>query len=480
MSLMKAFPEILEAGKREYENMQAGTFSLIEEVLPSAICKDGQGAAQWKNRLALGENGAFMKALLCNENMAGSIQMVYIDPPFFSKASYDAVVRLEGAAEDGGTLQTKYLAYEDVWNQGIGAYLTMLAARLMLIRDLLREDGTVWVHLDWHAVHYVRLLMDEIFGAEHFVNEIIWTYKSGGSGKKHFARKHDTILVYSKTKDYYFQPLKEKSYNRGFKPYRFKGVEEFQDETGWYTMVNMKDVWQIDMVGRTSSERNGYATQKPEALLERILECSSREGDICADFFCGSGTTAAVAQKMNRRWICCDQGELAAASVQKRILSILEEDGTEKYGEGFRFQEAAEMPQEESLNAEWTEQVDAAGGSIRWGVSLQNFKLPADAENLLEPENRRMFRKLYQTSPLNLLDQWSVDWDYDGRVHRPQTMILRDKKGKMETVCERTTPAGQPDQAVSVMAFDVLGNRYQCVLGPASESEFQKESRETK
>lgn len=103
--------------------------------------------------------------------------------------------------------------------------------------------------------------MDEIFGEDNFVNEIIWHYKSGGSGKRHFSRKHDTILVYSKTKKYYFLPDKEKSYNRGFKPYRFKGVKEYKDDMGWYTMVTMKDVWNVDMVGRTSSERTGYATQ---------------------------------------------------------------------------------------------------------------------------------------------------------------------------------------------------------------------------
>ena len=113
---------------------------------------------------------------------------------------------------------------------------------------------------------------------KNFVNEIIWTYKSGGSSKKHFARKHDTILVYSKTDKYYLSLPKEKSYNRGLKPYRFKGVEEFQDETGWYTMVNMKDVWNIDMVGRTSAERTGYATQKPEALLSSLRNRPPRRG----------------------------------------------------------------------------------------------------------------------------------------------------------------------------------------------------------
>ena len=187
-------PAILEAGRREYEELKAGQYQMVEA---SVRKQDG-----WENQLVLGENGAFMKALLHNENHE-KLQMIYIDPPFFTRANHEAVIQVDRPKADGGAVKGKHLAYGDTWSNGIGQYLSMLTSRLMLMRDLLADEGTIWVHLDWHAVHYVRLLMDEIFGAEHFVNEIIWTYKSGGSGKKHFARKHDTILVYSKTKDYY-------------------------------------------------------------------------------------------------------------------------------------------------------------------------------------------------------------------------------------------------------------------------------------
>ena len=119
----------------------------------------------------------------------------------------------------------------------------MLTIRLLMMKDLLAEKGSIWLHLDWHAVHYVKIIMDEIFGEENFINEIIWHYKSGGASKRRFARKHDTLLFYSKSKDYYFLAQKEKSYNRDYKPYRFKGVKEYRDEFGWYTMVNRKDVW---------------------------------------------------------------------------------------------------------------------------------------------------------------------------------------------------------------------------------------------
>ena len=261
MSLIDDFPKILKEAQTEYTVLQDKCFHITE-----TFNETEEEQSWWRNMLALGDNRNFMKTLLRQHNMAGKIQMIYIDPPFFSKANYDASIRLDSKKTDH-LPALKYLAYEDVWEQGLESYLKMLCTRLYLIRDLLSDNGTVWVHLDWHAVHYVRILMDEIFGMDHFVNEIIWTYKSGGTSKKYFARKHDTILVYSKNKDYYFNILKEKSYNRGMRPYHFKGVKEYKDEVGWYTMVNMKDVWQIDMVGRTSSERNGYATQKPEMCI---------------------------------------------------------------------------------------------------------------------------------------------------------------------------------------------------------------------
>ena len=436
MSLIMELPGILEAGRKEYEEIKAGVCSPAAET--------GDADAPWKNILAQGENGAFMKSLLQEKDMAGKIQLVYIDPPFFTKSNHEAVIHVNRPGEKTGTMSAKHLAYDDHWSQGIGQYLSMLAARLYLIRDLLADEGTVWVHLDWHAVHYVRLLMDEIFGAERFVNEIVWTYKSGGASKKHFARKHDTILVYSKAKKYYFQPLKEKSYNRGYKPYHFKGVEEFQDELGWYTMVNMKDVWHVDMVGRTSAERTGYATQKPEAVLERILESCTREGDICADFFCGSGTLAAAAQRMNRRWICCDQGKLAVSTTFRRAVQAAAAEG-----DGCTV--LMEDSSAGSLTAQWQ---DAA-------IVLTGCSLNLDF-SVLEGKDMAELEQTAEDDPLQFIDSWSVDWNYDGVLHRPKTFCFR-KKGQLDFRAE--LPEGMEAGRCSIAAYDVLGNRYETVLG---------------
>ncbi len=262
------------------------------------------------NTIYYGDNKELLN-IMRSQKEPDKLSLIYIDPPFYTKSDREAVIT-------EGEQKRKTVAYRDRWDD-MGEYLTMLGLRLMLMRDVLSEDGLIFVHVDWHAAHYVRLMMDDIFGAERFVNEIIWQYKSGGSTKKHFARKHDNILVYSKSAKYSFYPQKEKSYNRGLKPYRFKGVEEFQDDIGWYTMVNMKDVWNIDMVGRTSGERNGYATQKPEKLMERIILSASKKGDLVADFFCGSGTFGVVAARLGRSFIMADNSELAVNISAERL-----------------------------------------------------------------------------------------------------------------------------------------------------------------
>ena len=237
---------------------------------------------------------------------------IYIDPPFYSGANYKARI-----VEDGEVKTTE--AYSDKW-ESFADFLEALTVRIILMREIMDPAGLLAVHLDTRAAHYIKVLMDEIFGPDRLVNELIWSYKSGGASTKCFSKKHDTILLYSKNRKYYFEPQKERSYNRGGKPYRFKGVEEFQDESGrWYTMVNRKDVFNVDMVGRTSSERTGYATQKPEKLMEILIKSCCPEGGLCADFYCGSGTFGAAAKKLGRHFLLCDDSELAVKISAERL-----------------------------------------------------------------------------------------------------------------------------------------------------------------
>ena len=271
-----------------------------------------------RSELCHGDNLTYMGQLL-ESGYAGKFNLIYIDPPFFTRSSFNASITLRDA--EGKKHQIHHLAYDDKFDRNLEYYIENMTVRLLMMRELLSDEGLMWVHLDWHSSHYIKLVMDELMGEKNFINEIIWCYKSGGSGKRHFARKHDSILVYSKTSDYYLSVPQEKSYNRDYKPYRFKGVEEYRDEVGWYTMVNMKDVWNIDMVGRTSAERTGYATQKPLELMKRIIESCTKEGDLVGDFFSGSGSLLEAAESLGRKWIGCDSEQLASAMARKRLIA---------------------------------------------------------------------------------------------------------------------------------------------------------------
>ena len=247
--------------------------------------------------------------------------------------------------------------------------------------------------------------MDEIFGYENMRNEIIWKYKSGGSAKTHFSRKHDTILMYSKSKKYSLNVPKEKSYNRDFKPYRFKGVKEYQDEYGWYTLVNMKDVWSIDMVGRTSSERNGYATQKPLELMKRIISSCTEKGDLVGDFFCGSGSFLKAANDMDRCWVGCDVETLALGTAKKRLDAC--ESNYLFYGNGV----------ERPYRADAIIKIERAD-ELENGKKLCHAKLMAFRPELeigyVQHKDRELLQNACKSSPESLIDYIMIDPDYNG------------------------------------------------------------------
>lgn len=307
------------------------------------------GVANWKNRtLFRGDNLDVLRGM-----NSRSVDLIATDPPFNKGRDFHATPESLAA---GSSFQDRWSWRDDVdqewldqitddfphvmnvitgsrnsYGDDMGAYLAFMAVRIIAMHRVLKDSGSIYLHCDPTASHYLKELMDAIFGRENFVNEIIWAYKSGGAGKRSFAKKHDVIFLYSKTKDYQFFPQKEKSYNRDFKPYRFKGVEEFQDEVGWYTMVNMRDVWNIDMVGRTSKERFGYPTQKPLALYERMITASSKEGDIVLDPFCGCATTMVASERLNRQWVGIDIWSGALDAVKSRLTeeALAEREGEE-------------------------------------------------------------------------------------------------------------------------------------------------------
>jgi DNA modification methylase len=284
------------------------------------------------NRLIWGDNLHVMRQL-----PSESVDLIYIDPPFFSGRNYNVIF---------GD-QNELRSFSDIWEGGMPGYLIWLNARLYEMKRLLTKTGSILVHCDWHASHYIKVEMDKVFGAMNFINELIWYYSQGGKSKKHFARKHDVLLWYGKTGNYQFNaaavrmpftPHKQSKTGKNF------GGRMGIDESGreyvekWGTGKKKlyryyldegkvpEDVWtDIQSIQADAHERIGYPTQKPESLLERIIKGASSEQQVVADFFSGGGTTPAVAQRLGRRWIACDQSRVAVAITADRLTRQVEE-----------------------------------------------------------------------------------------------------------------------------------------------------------
>jgi adenine specific DNA methylase Mod len=274
----------------------------------------------WKNKLLWGENIEVLSYLL--NNFEEKIDLIYIDPPFFSGSNYKIEI-----IEDNKIFDS--IAYYDHWEKDLDSYLQMLYERIIIFRKLLSQTGLLFIHLDWHASHYIRLMLDEIFGDTNFINDIVWYYYNKYSaGKKNLPRAHDDILVYSKSNKYTLNEIRlpRKKPRKQLMRINVNGVlKNLKDKSGHvkYRMVTDKkldDVWKIPCLQPASKEWTGFPTQKHHELLERIIKLGSKEGDLIADFFCGSGTSLLAAEKLNRRWIGCDISEYSIYLTRNRIL----------------------------------------------------------------------------------------------------------------------------------------------------------------
>jgi site-specific DNA-methyltransferase (adenine-specific) len=272
------------------------------------------------NHLFLGDNLSIMAALLPENERR--IDLIYVDPPFFTNRKFPARI---GRGENSRKPQEWRLAegYHDHWDT-LDDYLNFLYPRLQMMHKLLSEKGTLYLHLDWHAEAYARVILDEIFGADHLLNVISWVYHGPSPIKSAFNRKHDTILVYTKGDRYTFNADAVRV------PYDATTVKTFASSTkaGFGKVPNLdrgkvpEDWWYFPVVARLHNERTGYPTQKPEALLERIILASSNPGDLVADFFCGSGTTAFVAAQTGRRFIGSDESLRAIHTTRARLVRL--------------------------------------------------------------------------------------------------------------------------------------------------------------
>ncbi len=294
------------------------------------------------NRLVYGDNLLTMQALLAGDpqtglpSLRGKVDLIYIDPPFDSKADYRTPITLPNTSFSQKPTVIEQFAYADTWEEGTISYLKMIYPRLVLMKELLSEKGSIYVHIDWHIGAYMKIILDDIFGKNRFLNEIMWCYTIGGKGSSFYGRKHDTILLYSKSPNYTFNGkdknvIVQRKLNTHMRTKIDDDGREYQEKTDkksgkiyrYYVDEGKvpEDYWiDIEQLNREDAERVGYATQKPSKLLTRIIAASSNEGDLVCDFFGGSGTTAAVAEKLGRRWITCDIGKPASLVIRKRFI----------------------------------------------------------------------------------------------------------------------------------------------------------------
>lgn len=273
-----------------------------------------------KDRLILGDNLEVLKTL-----KSESVDLIYIDPPFFSNKKYEVVFGDEAEIR----------SFEDRWEGGVNVYVEWMKERVRELHRVLKQTGSFYLHCDWHASHHLRVMLDEVFGKDNFQNEIIWNYKRWTAGSNRFQRLHDNIYFYTKSDNHIF--------NTQYEPYG-EWLEKdygYTDEQGkrwrWHTVkgnrykvylkdekqgVKIGDVWSIPPIGSTAKERLGYPTQKPEALLEKIIKASSNKNDVVLDSFCGCGTSLAVAQMLGRHWVGIDISPTAIKLVEKRLNKL--------------------------------------------------------------------------------------------------------------------------------------------------------------
>ena len=322
-----------------------GQGSLLESAQP--MLGGAQAEAPWANRLIYGDNLLAMAALLAGDehtpSLRGKVDLIYIDPPFDSKADYRTKVTLPGLELEQKPTVIEQFAYSDTWSDGTASYLAMITPRLILMRELLADTGSIYVHLDWHVGHYVKLVLDEVFGKKQFRNEIVWHYSGWNKQlQTSFEKRHDTLFLYGKTDAQHFNSFFEKWDSKEEYVKKRKQKVHLDSDGREYVLsdagngerikrylddvmlegVVVDDVWHIDKLNNSSNESVGYSTQKTEELLGRILTASAPEHGLVADFCGGSGTTAAVAEKLGRRWITTDLGKPACMIMRKRLIDL--------------------------------------------------------------------------------------------------------------------------------------------------------------
>lgn len=370
-----------------------------------------------ENQLYLGDNLRTMAALL--PEYANRIDLIYSDPPFFTNKKFSARI---GRGEDSRNPSEWKLSdgYSDNWSN-IDEYLSFLYPRLNVMHQLLSPTGTMYLHLDWHADSYARILMDELFGPDCLINQIAWLYHGPSPIRTAFNRKHDTLFIYSKTKQYTFNGDAVRE------PYNPNTIKTFASsaKAGFGKIPDLdrgkipEDWWYFPVVARLHNERTGYPTQKPESLLERIIRASSNTGDLVADFFCGSGTTPLVAARLGRQFIGADATWRSIDTTRNRLVSLPAKPFT--------------IWCDEILRTPIT--------NIEMKVNITGSKL-----SLINPPD---------------LDYWELDPDWNGKKFKSAVQIIRPiRNGEIPL----TVDFPKLGEKIKIQAVTIQGDRIELVV----------------
>lgn len=366
---IKGFPELRWTGKRPYRSTVYYPAQLRESYGAPAEGGDHDG---WMNKIYWGDNLQVMSHLL--RDYRGKVNLIYIDPPFDSRADYKKKIRLRGQSITNDSSSFEEKQYGDIWTND--EYLQFMYERLILCRELLTDTGSIYLHCDWHKSHHLRAIMDEVFGPNNFVNEVIWHYSGAGTPKGCWAKRHDNIFLYAKSSSITFNADKVRTEYAKATRDRFShainnvrdgknfGIQEL-NPLGKYP----EDVLKVSIEAPSSNARTGYPTQKPTALLEKLILASSNPNDLIFDCFAGSGTTQAVAMKLGRRFIGADINLGAIQTTTKRLIEVAKE--------------LTEDFEQLSLSSEKEQQPRYTGFEVYNVNNYDFFRNPIEAKSLL-------------------------------------------------------------------------------------------------
>lgn len=425
--------------KREREYIFANLLDTQE--LFAQVVEPAAGSTEISGRLIQGNNQEVLK-LLQDEGYEGKIDLIYIDPPYLSESKYSSRIKL--GDKDNYQIFER-LVFKDEGEENLDNYLDELYQCLQLMKALLSSRGSIFVHLDWHVSHYVRVMLDEIFGSQNFINEIVWCYGGGSGTKKHFHRKHDLIFWYSRGEDYIFnpqyRPYSPKTIARGLT--RVKG-----DKYNLHSEGALMQDWWIDInkiLSPTAYENLKFPTQKPLALLKRIIAVASYPDSLVADFYSGSGTTAAACEEMERQWIVCDNSLVATNTTIQRLVKMqarpfVYDIVNRKYPET-DISGNLELTVVTRLHSEKYRHVDIEITSY----STVNQKLEAFDSDI---------------SFKSLIEFWEVDPDYQEQGFCSQVQVVREKvqwDDSLPVVATILIPY-QKSGSIAVKVYDIFGS----------------------